>query len=416
MDKIALVFPGQGAQYVGMGESFYNNYLICRQTYEEASDISGVDVAKLCFKSSLGTLSKMNNMQLAVTTTCVAIARAYFYEYGMTPQFCAGHSVGEISAFITSGAVRFSDGIKILMKRGELLEDVYKQNIGTMLIAEEVDYKTVESLIEDSKLNKDVYISCESSHNQILLSGTNEGIEIMQEKLLDSDARITPLITSTPMHCPLMGSIQKKFYDYLLEFEYYPFRIPVITNLHGRPFSDPELIPEVMSKHLTHPVQWKNIIECMDKYGVSIALEMGPKNLVTNLIENIAPEMTAYCFGKKMDRKYFHENFLGDENYKKDIPEFMSRCLGIAVATQNANTSNENYQKGVVDNYNNIKKLHKDITDSHRKILKTDMEMAIQYLENILKAKNVPERERRSWIKQLLDETSNYYLLEEYYA
>ncbi len=71
----------------------------------------------------------MKNMQLAVTTTCVAIARAYFYEYGMTPQFCAGHSVGEISAFITSGAVRLSDGIKILMKRGELLEDVYKKNI-----------------------------------------------------------------------------------------------------------------------------------------------------------------------------------------------------------------------------------------------------------------------------------------------
>lgn len=290
-----------------------------------------------------------------------------------------------------------------------------------MLIAEEVDFDTVEQLIEDSQLHKDVYISCESSNNQILISGTDEGIEIMQEKLLDSDARITPLITSTPMHCPLMGSIQKIFYEYLCEFEFFfPFRIPVITNLYGTPFSEPELIPEVMSKHLTHPVQWKKIIECMKKYGVSIALEMGPKNLVTNLIDNIAPEMTAYCFGKKMDRKYFHENFLADENYKKkDIPNFMSRCLGIAVATKkNDNPSSEDYQKkGVVDNYNLIKKkLHADINDSHRKVVKTDMEMALQYFENILKAKRVPEKERRSWIKQLLDETSNYYLLEEYYV
>ncbi|GKX30076.1 hypothetical protein SH1V18_25560 [Vallitalea longa] len=416
MDKIALVFPGQGAQYVGMGESFYNNYLVCRQTYEEASDISGMDVAQLCFKSSLSALSKMENMQLAVTTTCVAIARAYFYEYGMTPQFCAGHSVGEISAFITSGAIRFSDGIKILMKRGELLKEIYDQHMGTMLIAEEIDYKSVEQLIDDTKLHKEVFISCESSNNQILISGTNEGIEIMQEKLLDSDARITPLITSTPMHCPLMGSIEKQFYDYLLGFEYFPFRIPVITNIQGRPFSDPQLIPQIMSKHLTNPVRWKDIVECMKQYGVSVSLEMGPKNLITNLIENIAPEITSYCFGKKMDRKYFHENFLADENYKKDIPEFMSRCLGIAVATRNNNTSSEEYQKGVVDNYNNIKKLHKDITDSHRKILKTDMEMALQYLENILNTKKVPEKEQKNWIKQLLDETSNYYLLEEYYA
>ncbi|QUI21907.1 acyltransferase domain-containing protein [Vallitalea pronyensis] len=416
MDKIALVFPGQGTQYVGMGESFYNNYLVCRQTYEEASDISGVDVAQLCFKSSLGALSQIKNMQLSVVTTCVAIARAYFYEYGMTPQFCAGHSVGEIAAFIVSGAIGFSDGIQILMKRGELLEEVYHQHVGTMLIAEEIDYSAVEGLIEGSKLHKDVYISCESSHNQILLSGTDEGIEMIQEKLLDHQARITPLITSTPMHCPLMGSIEKTFYDYLCGFEFYPFRIPVITNLYGTPFSDPDLIPEVMSKHLTHPVKWKKIIECMDKYGVSIALEMGPKNLVTNLVGNIAPDMTAYCFGKKMDRKHFHEKFIADESYKKDIPDFMSRCLGIAVATKNANPSTEAYQKGVVDNYNAIKKIQKDIQDTNRKVLKTDMEIALQYLENIMKTKMVPENEQKSWIKRLLDETSHYYLLKEYYV
>ena len=412
MKKIAMVFPGQGSQYIGMGESFYKNYMISRQTYEEASDVAGIDIAKLCFQDSVIRINQIEEMQLAVTTTNVAIARAYFEQYGVAPQFAMGHSVGEYAALTISGAISFADTIKILKYRGELLKDSLKQNLGTMVIAENIDKATVKSVIQNNGLSNDVFIAAYNSPKQILISGREKEMDQVFELLLDADARITPLLSSPPMHSPVLLQYEEDFKKFLEGFQYYSFRFPIISNLYGKPFSDPTRIPEILSKHLTNPVLWADSVECCKKYGIEMVVEAGPKNLLINLLKELAPDMDFYCFGQKRDREYINDEFTNDPNYKKDVPEFIGRCLGIAVSVQNRNFDKASYEKGVNEPYRQLKKMQENVREAG-KITQEDMSKALRLLRGILDAKQVPKEEQENWLKRLLDETNTYYSLKE---
>jgi [acyl-carrier-protein] S-malonyltransferase len=413
MKKIAIVFPGQGAQYTGMGESFYKNYMICRQTYEEASEESGIDIAKLCFSDSIIKLNRIEEMQLAVVTTDVAIARAYFNEYGVPPQFCLGHSVGEYAALTCAGAVTFADTIKILKYRGKLLRDSYEKNTGVMVVVENIDKETAGKLIAEHNLQASVFIASYNSSRQILVSGREKETEQFQEILLDANARITPLLSSPPMHSPLLQPYADDFRDFLEGIRFYPFRFPVISNLTGRPFSDPAKIPEILSKHLTNPVLWEKSVECCGKYGVNLMIEAGPKNLLINLLRDIVPNMTLLCYGQKKDRELINEEFSGDANYKKDVPEFLGRCLGIAVSTKNSNPDSARYEEGVVAPYRQLKKMQETIREAGNRLTREDMSKALKMLKQILDTKQVDIDEQKNWFTRLLDETNTYYLLKE---
>lgn len=413
MKKIAMVFPGQGSQYIGMGESFYKNYMICRQTYEEASDVSGIDLAKLCFQDSVIRINQIEEMQLAVTTTNVAIARAYFDEYGVAPQFAMGHSVGEYAALTIAGAISFADVIKILQYRGKLLKDSLKQGLGTMVIAENIDKETVSNILNSNGWTKDVFIAAYNSPKQLLLSGKEKEMDQLFELLLDENARITPLLSSPPMHSPLLLPYEEDFKNFLAGIRYYPFRFPIISNLYGKPFSDPNKIPEILSKHLTHPVLWEDSVECCKKYGIDMVIEAGPKNLLINLLKELAPDMDFYCFGQKKDREYLSEEFTNEPNYKKDVPEFLGRCLGIAVSVQNHNFNSTEYEKGVNEPYRQLKKMQENVREAGGKLTQEDMAKAIRLLRGIFDTKQVPKEEQENWLKRLLDETNTFYSLKE---
>lgn len=413
MKKIALVFPGQGAQYVGMGESFYKNYMICRQTYEEASDVSGIDIAKLCFSDSIIKLNQIEEMQLAVVTTDVAIARAYFHEYSVPPQFCLGHSVGEYAALTCSGAIKFSDTIKILQHRGKLLKDSIEKSIGIMVVVENIDKDTTQKLIKENHLEDSVFIASYNSSRQILISGKEKETEQFQEILLDANARITPLLSSPPMHSPLLQPYVDDFKQYLEGIRFYPFQFPIISNLYGKPFNDPTKIPEILSNHLTNPVQWEKSVECCLKYGIDMTIEAGPKNLLINLFKDIAPNMNLLCYGQKKDRELINEEFSGDPNYKKDIPEFLGRCIGIAVSTKNNNSDSIQYEKGVTEPYRQLRKMQEMIREAGNRLTREDMSKALKIVKQILVTKQVDIEEQNNWIKRLLDETNTYYLLNE---
>ena len=130
MEKIAFLFPGQGSQYVGMSKTLYNQYEIARQTFEEAGDILGFALDRLCFEGSLGDLSKIENSLVALLVTSMVSFRVYMQEIGVAPQFCAGHSLGEFSALACSGAMRFADAVKIVRLRGRLAREMADQGMG----------------------------------------------------------------------------------------------------------------------------------------------------------------------------------------------------------------------------------------------------------------------------------------------
>lgn len=413
MEKIALFFSGQGSQFVGMGKTFYDNYLICRQTYEEASDIAGIDISKLCFEDSIVKLSKFQNMQLAVATTNIAIARSYFYEYGMQPQFYIGHSIGEICALVCSGAVSLQDGIRIILQRGILINDFMKSKPGYMAIVEGMDGEMIQAIIQEHKYQEDVFIACESSSDQVLISGRGDNFDELQSILLDNDARITPLISSPPMHSPLLEPIADEFFKFLQGVRFYAFQSPIISNYTGRPFSNPDEIPLILSKHLTNRIRWKETVSCCGKYGISMAIEMGPKNIVTNFISKLEPDIVTYCYGQKLDRKKLHEYFLEDSSYQKDIPDFLGSCLGIAVSCENHNDNSNEYNDGVVVPYNRLKKMYSHMQETKGKLNVVDMQNAVKELKTIFGTKKLTAQEQEMWLKKLYDETSTYYILRE---
>ncbi len=411
MEKIAFIFSGQGSQYVGMGETFYRDFEIVRQTYEEASDVSGYNIAELCFQGTVLEQNQIDKMQFIVVTTGVAIARAFSYKYGITPQFCAGHSVGEYAALVCSGAVKFSDAIKILKVRGELLKDALTSELGQMSIVEKISRTMAEEIISKNR-ELQGYISCYNSSDQFAISGSN--LEPIEEEFLIENARVTPIINSPPIHCPLMDKYMKEFYDYLCRFMFYSFRIPVVSNVTGAPFSEPEKLPLIMSEQLIKPVQWVKTMMSFEKYGISMVVEMGPKNLLTAFFKDIDFEMKRYCFGVKSDREEIDKLFLSDASLQKDRVEFLGRCLGIAVSTQNLNDNVEEYQSGVTDNYNYIQSLVSKTKESDRSATVEEMHQALQCVIGIMQTKKVPENEQQDWLKQLLDETCTYYLLKDY--
>ena len=350
-------------------------------------------------------------MQFVVVTTGVAIARAFIYKYGVTPQFCAGHSVGEYAALVCSGAIKFSDAIKIIKVRGELLKKAVANKVGQMSIIEKMKIDVAENILRENK-DLQVYISCYNSPDQFAISGLH--VEQVEEELLKENARVTPVMFSPPIHCPLMNEYSKELYDYLSNLTFHSFRMPIVCNITGAPFSNPSMIPYVMSEQLIKPVQWSNTMSCFEKYGVSMIIEMGPKSLLTSLSKNTNPDIKRYCYGIKNERSEINDIFISDESLQRDKVNFIDRCLGIAVSTQNQNDNPEQYQSGVVDNYNHIKMLSNQVQANGCPAAADDMRQAIQCLIKIMQTKKVPEQEQQDWLKQLLDETSTYYNLKEF--
>ena len=407
MEKIAIVFPGQGSQFVGMGERFYESYDIAKKTYEEACEVLNFNVMDLCFKGSLLKLNKNHNMQVAVFVTNVAISRVYFEEIKIPPQFCAGHSVGEYSALVAAGAVSFRDALKMIEYRGKLSNKIYAENTGSMSIVENIDLNTLKAIIPEN-----VFISNYNSQNQFTICAENQVLEKTETELIENGAKVTPLLASPPFHSPLMGSIREDFKKYLKQFRYYPLRFPIILNISGKPFCAFEKIPDVLSDQLIKPVLWYDSVKSLEFYGVTKIIEMGPKNLVMNLIDNSIKDKSIqlYCFSQKKDRADLMKLFSGMENYKTNIPQFLPRCLAFAVSTPNRNWDKKEFTTGVIEPYENIMKIVNDLEEKNKEPDIEQMKQGLELLKKILTTKKIPAEEQENCFKQLLDETNTYYL------
>lgn len=408
MEKFAFLFPGQGTQFLQMGKAFYENYPIAKQTFEEASEVSGLDMANLCFHGSVSSMNEFANMQLAILTAEIAIFRAYMNDYGVYPQFAVGHSIGEYAALVSAGAMSFADAITIMMKRGELVSRIIDKNTGHMAIIEQASSQMIEDCIKASHAEESVYISCFNSGSQYAISGWNDKLEAVEQMLLEKGANVSPLFHSPPIHSPLMNEICMEYLDFTNGFEFYPFRFPVISNYTGAPFSDPAQIAKTLTYHLISPVLFTSASNLFHKYGVTATIEMSPKLLLAEFIKEDQPNIKTYCYGLINDKQKLDDLFHSDPNLAKDMPNFTGRCLSILVSTENKNPNQNEYKK-VIQIYEKIKEKYNEqqqndvgtTTDQHAEML--DMLIAA------LRIKRLEPRELKNCVKTLLDETNSFY-------
>jgi malonyl CoA-acyl carrier protein transacylase len=280
---LALVFPGQGAQYGGMGQELYTCFPVIKEWMDRAAAIADFDLLHLMFHDQEKNLQKTRWQQPAMFAMENAMAR-YLTHLGIRPKAMAGHSLGELTALCLAGVYSFEDGFGIVNKRAQCMDKAAAANIDPgVMAATDAPLDLLKKMIKDYK---DVHIGNINSPFQIVLSGSTEAVKDLGKKLKQMGHRITLLRVSMAFHSPAMKVIHEELAAYIAAIEFHPPQIPVISNTTRIPYpSDTDEIKKILMAHLESTVHWMDNVQTLwDTFGARVFVEVGPGEVLSNLI------------------------------------------------------------------------------------------------------------------------------------
>jgi [acyl-carrier-protein] S-malonyltransferase len=286
---ISFVFPGQGAQYAGMGRDLAENFPVARETFDEANDALGFDVARLCFEGPEEDLKLTANTQPAILTVSVAALRALQAETGLEPSCTAGHSLGEYSALVCAGGLSFADAVRIVRQRGLFMQEAVPVGQGAMAAVMGLEGEALEALCREAAQGEIVAPANYNSPGQVVIAGhagaVDRAIALSKEQ---GAKRALLLPVSAPFHCALMQPAGERLQGVLDAVSVHPLRIPVVTNVEAAPNHDAGRIKDLLVKQVSAPVRWDASVEAMAAMGVERFIEIGPGKVLAGLIKRIA--------------------------------------------------------------------------------------------------------------------------------
>ncbi|GIW47113.1 MAG: malonyl CoA-acyl carrier protein transacylase [Deltaproteobacteria bacterium] len=297
---IAFVFPGQGSQYVGMGQELYREFKTARQVFEEASDTVGCDLAKLCFEDNAGQLDLTVNAQPAILTVSVAALKVLQEETGIQPDFVAGHSLGEYTALVANGALEFKDAVWVVRKRGQFTQEAVPFGVGAMaavLGLQEAEVEEICKYVSNEKLI--VSPANFNAPGQTVIAGHREAVERAADIAKERGARrVVILDVSAPFHCKLMAPAAKRLSEVLDEVTFHDFRVPIVTNFDAQINFNVSNLKHLLVNQVMNPVRWCESVRVLYERGVRSFFEIGPKNVLSGLIKRIVSDVEVYNFEK----------------------------------------------------------------------------------------------------------------------
>jgi [acyl-carrier-protein] S-malonyltransferase len=306
----AFVFPGQGSQYVGMGQGLYSTFKIARNTFEEASDIIGVDLSKLCFEDCNGELKHTVNAQPAILTMSVAALRVLSEETDIKADYAAGHSLGEYTALVASEAMDFKDAVWIVRKRGEYMQNAVPFGVGAMSAIIGLQKREVENICDEASVNG--FIVSPANYNapgQTVISGNKEAVDKATDLAKSKGAkRVIPLEVSAPFHCPMMAPAAEKLAMDLEKIDISKYKIPVVTNIDAKLNTDPIKTKGLLIDQVKSPVRWYDSIKLLYDIGVRKFLEIGPGKTLSGLIKRSIPDPLVMSLENISHVQYLKEN------------------------------------------------------------------------------------------------------------
>ncbi len=294
MGKRAFVFPGQGAQYVGMGKAFYDSIPACRDVFDMASEASGLDIAALCFEDN-DRINVTEYTQICMLTAEAAILKA-LKEENIRPDVAAGLSLGEYGALLAADVLDWKDAFSLIRKRGIYMQEAVPEG-GAMAAVLGLHASAIEEICR--KVDGTVSVANYNCPGQIVITGEQAAVSGAGEACKEAGAkRVVPLNVSGPFHSPMLAGAGEKLGKELESVEIKPISIPYVTNVTADYVTEPSTVRDLLRLQVSSPVRWQQSVEKMIRDGVDEFVEIGPGRTLTGFIRKINRNVTAVNIDK----------------------------------------------------------------------------------------------------------------------
>jgi len=297
VDRLAFLFPGQGSQQPGMGRDLAENFPIARETLAEADDALGFSLSRLCFEGPAEELQLTANTQPAVLACSVAAFRVLeqaLEKEGLSPSFVAGHSLGEHSALVAAGAVRFADALRIVRHRGQYMQEAVPLGTGAMAALLGISLEKVEALCREAAEGEVVSAANINTPVQIVVAGHGGAVRRVIDRAAAAGAkRAISLPVSAPFHCSLMRPAQERLLPELEALPMSDLRFPLVNNAHARLIRTASEARLGLIEQICAPVLWEQSIRTLRAQGAQIFVEVGPGRVLTGMMKQIDADAVA---------------------------------------------------------------------------------------------------------------------------
>lgn len=294
MGKIAFIFPGQGAQYIGMGRQIAAQYTAASDIFDQASQALGTDMKKMIFDGDDETLKITENTQPAIVTASIACL-APLIENGVTPDFTAGLSLGEYSAHVASGTMDFKTAVSLVRKRGKYMQEAVPLGVGTMAAILGLSAEAVKECCKAACAYGIVEPANFNCPGQISIAGEVKAVEKAMELCTEKGAkRAIPLAVSAPFHCSMLKPAGDRLAAELESIKFSEFKVPLVANATAQVIESSSQIKDILVKQVSSPVLWEDSVRYMLDRGVDTFVEIGPGKVLSGFVKKINKEARSF--------------------------------------------------------------------------------------------------------------------------